>query len=246
MKPPVIIGNNKFKYKKDAISHYSAILNSYEFGESLNGSDYDDIIGLLEYEENNESPGPLKFDGTNEADKCLTIEAIKVSKVQFNTRCFELLYSDNSSQYISYTMIIRNQKHTQEKLFYAACRNSVHGDIRAVKQEYFDHHSIKGRAKCQETGDLLTWEELVVDHRQPNTFSIIVDRFKEINRVDINSVEFNRNEKNHIVFNDRGVENEFKSYHKSKACLRVVKHERNSGRTGMARVKRMAKDLTIK
>ena len=31
--------------------------------------------------------------------------------------------------------------------------------------------------KCQETGKLLKWEQLNVDHRQPNTFSIIVDRF---------------------------------------------------------------------
>jgi len=34
---PIIIGNNAFKYKKDAVAHYRKILNSYSFGESLNG-----------------------------------------------------------------------------------------------------------------------------------------------------------------------------------------------------------------
>lgn len=37
--------------------------------------------------------------------------------------------------------------------------------------------------KCQETGKLLKWEQLNVDHRQPNTFSIIVDRFVELRNI---------------------------------------------------------------
>ena len=32
---PIIIGNNSFRFKKDAISHYRHILNSYNFKESL-------------------------------------------------------------------------------------------------------------------------------------------------------------------------------------------------------------------
>ena len=100
--------------------------------------------------------------------------------------------------------------------------------------------------KCQETGILSTWTELVVDHRQPNTFSIIVDRFKEVNIIDLETIEYTQNDQNHIVFQDDKWTKDFKQYHKEKASLRLVRAECNSSRTGMARLKRTSKDLTIK
>ncbi len=133
-----------------------------------------------------------------------------------------------------------------EKLFNVACRNSVHNDIRSVKQEYFDKNSVKGQVKCQETGKLSRWTELAIDHRQPNTFSIIVDRFKEVNKIKLNEIEYTSNEQNHIIFKDENLTQDFKNYHKEKASLRIVRKECNSSRTGMARIKKTAKDLTIK
>lgn len=178
-------------------------------------------------------------------EKEIEIIDIQVSKVQFNTKCFEVFYSDQTSCIISYLMIINNTKYTPEKLFYVACRNSIHSDIHAIKQGYFDKNSKQGQVKCQETGVLSKWTELVVDHRQPNTFSIIVDRFKEVNRIDLDSIEYTVNEQNHIVFKNDRLTEEFKQYHKEKASLRIVRTECNLGRTGMARVKRTTKDLTI-
>jgi hypothetical protein len=170
---------------------------------------------------------------------------IKVSQVQFNTRCFEIFYSDETSHFISYLKIINNTEYTPEKLFNVACRNSIHKDIQSVKKDYFDKNSVKGQVKCQETGLLSKWTELVVDHRQPNTFSIIIDRFKEVNKIDLNTIEYTSNEQNFIVFEDDKWTSDFKQYHKEKASLRIVRTECNSSRTGMARIKRTAKDLTI-
>ena len=48
----------------------------------------------------------------------------------------------------------------------------------------------KGQAKSQETGKLLNWEELNIDHRQPNTFSVIVDRFIELNNINLKGMEY--------------------------------------------------------
>jgi hypothetical protein len=254
------IGQKEYKFKKDAVTYYRTILNSYDFGQSLNDSDFDDLIDLLDYdyfnylagietsEENNEQEIQpeteiIGSDETNEVE--ITIEDIKVAKVQFNTKCFEVFYSDKSSCYISYLMIINKTKYTPEKLFNVACRNSIHNDIQTVKQNYFDKNSVKGQVKCQETGILSNWTELVVDHRQPNTFSIIVDRFKEVNSIDLDSIEFTSNEQNHIVFEDNKWTASFKQYHKEKATLRIVRTECNSSRTGMARIKRTTKDLTI-
>jgi hypothetical protein len=142
-------------------------------------------------------------------------------------------------------MIINNTKYTPEKLFYVACRNSIHDDIKTVKQRYFDKNSVKGQVKCQETGVLSKWTELAVDHRQPNTFSVIVDRFKEVNRVELDLLEYTSNDQNHIIFKDETWTEQFRKYHMEKANLRIVRTECNSSRTGLARLKRTSKDLTI-
>jgi len=256
MRKPFKIRQKEYKFKKDAIAHYRAILNSYNFGQSLNDSDFNDLLDLLDYdylnylieigfsEENNgETGNPIV---KNDETKGLIIEDIKVARVQFNTKCFEVFYNDKTSQYISYLMIINNKQYNPESLFYVACRNSIHSDIHSVKQEYFDKNSVKGQVKCQETGKLSYWTELAVDHRQPNTFSVIVDRFKEVDRIDLNQIEYTSNEHNHIIFKNRNLIVDFRRYHKEKASLRIARKECNSSRAGMARIKKTTKDLTIK
>lgn len=263
MKKIFKIGQREFKYKKDAIAHYKVILNSYEFEQSLNDPDFNDLIDLLNYaysndlaeneysekniETKNDCNNNIIGNESEEVDEGnIEIEDIKVARVQFNTKCFEIFYSDKTSQYISYLMIINQRKFNPESLFYIACRSSIHSDIRLIKQEYFNQYSVNGLVKCQETGELSKWTDLVIDHRQPNTFSIIVDRFKEVNRIDLDAVEFTSNEHNHIIFKNDNLIREFKKYHKEKANLRIVRKECNSSRTGMARIKKTTKDLIIK
>lgn len=259
MRKQLKIGQKEYKFKKDAVAHYRTILNSYDFGQSLNASDFDDLIDLLDYDyfnyladnetENENAEQYIQtelFVNEQTNEEPIVIEDIKVSKVQFNTKCFEVFYSDKSSFYISYLMIFNKTKYTPEKLFYVACRNAIHHDIRTLKQDFFAQNSIKGQVKCQETGQLSRWTELVVDHRQPNTFSVIVDRFKEVNKIDLDTMTFTSNEHNHIVFENDHWTQSFKEYHKEKASLRIVRIECNSSRTGLARIKRNSKDLMIK
>lgn len=259
MRTPFKIGDKEYKFKKDAIAYYRLILNSYNFGESLSDSHFNDLLDLLDYDYFNylleidsninsleASDNETHKVDDNNIDEKITNEDIKVAKVQFNTKCFEVFYSDETSQYISYLMILNNKKYNSESLFYVACRNSIHIDIHRVKQEYFNENSLKGFVKCQETGILSNWSELVVDHRQPNTFSMIVDRFKEINKIDLDVLEYISNDENHIIFKDEKMALECRNYHKQKASLRIVRKECNSSRTGMARIKKMAKDLTVK
>ncbi len=230
MKKTFRLGQKEYPFKKDALAHYRAILNAYDFGQSLNDSDYDDLIDLLNYdyfnnlaEDDNSEPNIEEENNSdNIIEDDLEIEDVKIARVQFNNKCFEIFYNDNTSQYISYLNILNKKRYTPESLFYTACRNSIHSDIRSVKQEYFDKNSVKGQVKCQETSELSKWTDLVVDHRQPNTFSIIVDRFKEVNRIDLDALEFTSNEQNHIIFKDDNLTQEFKKYHMEKATLRIV------------------------
>nr|WP_293839858.1 DUF3223 domain-containing protein [uncultured Arsenicibacter sp.] len=254
---PLKIGKNEFKYKKDALAYYKAILNAYNFGESLSGSDFQAVADLLEYdylnslavdeetEQESEDAEEAVENTSDEDEDDFYIKDIQVARVQFNTKCFEVFYADDTSQYISYLMLINNKRYEPEKLFYVACRNSVHADIRAVKQAYFDIHSVKGQVKCQETGILSKWTELAVDHRQPNTFSIIVDRFKEVTNPDLAAIEYTSNAQNQIIFKDENLTERFRIYHKDKAKLRLVRKECNSSRAAMARVKKTTKDLTV-
>lgn len=251
MKNPITIGNKVFKHKKDALTHYKNILNSYKFGESLNDEHYNDLLDLIDYkysfydEDENEAENKEETVDDNEAEDDLEITDIKIGKVQFNTKCFEIIYSDSSSSYISYIQSINRTKYDPDNLFNIACRNAIHNDMRALKQKYFDINSSKGQVKCQETGQLCKWESLVVDHRQPNTFSIIVDRFKEVKQIDTTKIEYLVNDNNFLLFSDPILLSEFISYHKAKANLRIVKKENNLSRTGMARLKQSVKDLKV-
>ncbi|KAB7731240.1 DUF3223 domain-containing protein [Rudanella paleaurantiibacter] len=258
MARPLKIGQNEFKFKKDALAYYKAILNSYNFGESLSDSDFEAIVDLLEYdylnslamdeetEQESEDAEEAVENNSDKGEGGFYIKDIQVARVQFNTKCFEVFYTDDTSQYISYLMLINSKRYEPEKLFYIACRNSVHADIRAVKQVYFDTHSVKGQVKCQETGILSKWTELAVDHRQPHTFSMIVDRFKEVNNFDFDVIEYSSSPDNQLIFKDEKLTQSFREYHRAKANLRIVRKECNSSRTGLARVKKTAKDLTIK
>ncbi len=253
MKSPIKIGEKTYKYKKDALAHYKSILNSYKFGQSLNNEHYDNLIALLDYDyaiDNKEIKKLEKLVETeiqdNEIQEDLIIEDIRIAKVQYNTKCFELVYDDLSSQLISYIMIINRPAYDVGNLFNTACRNAIQDDMRAVKQRYFDENSTKGFVKCQETNELSKWEDLAVDHRQPNTFSIIVDRFKEVNKIDLDEIEYLVNDNNLLLFKNENLIVEFREYHKEKANLRIVRKECNLSRTGMAKLTRNNKDLSIK
>ena len=245
----IIIGNKSFKSKKEALAFYKSVLNKYDFGQSLNDEDYRLVLDLLDYgsffgDTEALDNGSTILDG-DVADGESVVVDIRIGKAQFSTKCFEVVYSDMNSQFISYILLINQPKTNLISDFAKACRNSIIKDIRAVKQSFFDKHSEKGFVKCQETGTDSKWEELVVDHRQPNTFSVIVDRFVELNQIDLNEIEYKVNEDNHLVLEDESLAEKFRAYHKEKANLRIVRKERNLSRSGLAKNQKQNKDLTV-
>ena len=254
MREVIRIGKKDFKFKKDAINYYKDILNSYNFGDKLSDEHYFEIIDLLNYnltdfqnnetkENQNEEKNDLETIEEDEED-CV-VEEIRIAKVQFNTKCFEVIYEDGETEIISYRAIINQPKINYFNNFREAARNIVHKDTRSVKNEYFSKFSKKGYVPCQETGILSKWTELVVDHRQPNTFSVIVDRFIELNRIKLNEIEYKIDEENFYVFKDEKLAEEFRQYHEEKAVLRIVRKECNSSRAFQGRIKEQKKDLKI-
>ncbi len=175
MKYKIKIGDKEYKTKKDAIQYYRNILNSYNFGQSLNDSDFNDLIDLLNYDYLN-NISEIELNEINEVDEeainendltlfdnCdgsdIYIVDIKVARVQFNTKCFEIVLNNNTRFVISYLMIFNRTKYTPEKLFSSACRNAIHEDITKLKKEFFNKNSNNGKVKCTETGILSNWYE---------------------------------------------------------------------------------------
>lgn len=233
MRKPIQIGDKKFKSKKDALLYYKMILNSYEIGEELKKKDFKDIYSLFETH-------PRFTEKLGVGLKTIKIGIIK----KYNVKSFELIRKDNSSDFFSYTKRIKSPKKDFTK-FSEACRQAVQEDLRNTKLAYFKKHSKKGQVKCQETGELLKWEELNIDHRQPNTFSVIVDRFIELKKIDITKIEYLIIDNVIREFADKQLINDFKQYHKEKANLRIVNKKLNLGRSFQARIKTQKKDLRI-
>lgn len=227
------IGNNEFKYKKDALNFYKKILNSYNFGEKLNESDKIEIIDLLKIHPN--SKEKLEFG----------VAEVLIEKVKYNSKTFHIL--NNNSELISFSYIkCINGKKPHLTIFSNACRDVVQEDINKVKFQYFTDYSKKGEVKCQETGELCKWEKLVVDHRQPNTFSVIVDRFIELNNINAELIKYTEKIDGFYSFEDQEITENFREYHKQRANLRIVKKGKNSERAFQARVRQQKKDLRIR
>ncbi|NJM53916.1 MAG: DCL family protein [Blastocatellia bacterium] len=159
MKNQIEIGNRLFKSKKEALLHFKNILNSYNFGELLGIEDFEDVYELLQ-----------KHPRAKEKIR-VGIKEFRVCKIQHNTKCFEFTRTDSTKGFFGYIKCINGDRKAITD-FSRACRRTIQVDLRNVKIEYFKKHSKKGRVKCQETGELLLYEELNVDHRQPNTFSV--------------------------------------------------------------------------
>lgn len=218
--------------KKEALNYYKEILNAYDFGQSLNQSDFKEILDLLETH-------PRKEEKIG-----VGIKQIRIAKLKYQTKAFELVRLDDSTEYFSYTKRI-NAPRTNSTRFSEACRKAIQEDLRNVKQSYFDKHSKKGKVKCQETKELLTWEQLNIDHRQPNTFSVILDRFIELNKINLDKIEYVEIDGECNELADLELKQKFIEYHREKANLRIVKKDINLGRSYQARIGRQKKDLTI-
>ena len=237
------IGNTTYKSKGKALEFYKSILNSYQFGESLTNVDFEYILELIQYSD----AADLENDTADKAKEFsdIVITDIVVSKVQYGSKSFEVFWSDLTSCYISYRMMVNKRTFTSSELFYIACRNSVQPDITRLKQHFFKVNAIKGFVKCQESGKPSRWEELSVDHRQPNSFSMIVDRFKELSSIKECEIEYEHNERNLLLFQNEELILKFRLYHQDKAALRIIRKEYNASRTFLGRVKRSSRDLVI-
>ena len=110
MRAPIVIGNKSYKLKKDALTYYQTMLNSYNFGDSVSEEHFDDLIDLLNYDI---SFYEIKLDKIEETTTNIEVEIddsetrnaneeeevfikdIRIAKVQYDSKCFEIVYTDS-------------------------------------------------------------------------------------------------------------------------------------------------------
>ncbi|MEZ4883778.1 MAG: DCL family protein [Chitinophagales bacterium] len=232
MAKSVTIGNIDFKTKKAANEYFSEILNRNKNLE-LNGSDFDDVYQLLK-----NHPRASEKIGVG-------VSKIKVEPTEYaNNVCFHIHRIDGSIENFGIGKCIDGEN-SFFRQFSIGCRKVVKEDLEKVKKDYFSEHSKEGKVRCQFSYEELSWEETNVDHREPNTFSVIVDRFIEVEKIDLQKIEYNKDQTygNEIINKD--LQQKFKEYHKEKALLRIVSKKRNLSKSYLGRISSNSKDLKI-
>ena len=220
------IGNKKFKSKKEALLYYKHILTSYKKKEFLNNEDFKNLSELFLYSN--------KF-------IILSLKAIMVDMhIKYkSTKCFYIIFSDNSKKVFSYILAI-NGSLSREQLFNRACREAISNRLRKLKKNIFKNLPVK----CAITNKILEWKNCHIDHKSPLTFSVIIKAFIFSNNIDLDKVEYIENE-GLINFKDINLLKSFDSFHKKMAVLRPLSKEENLKRSGNSRVKPTSKDLLL-
>ena len=190
-KKPIEIGVRFWEFQKDALKHYQDILSSYEIDDELIGEDFNEIFDLIK-----NHPSAEEKIGNG-------VASIVVKGDAYGSKCFHIIRKDGSQDNFSYRKAVVGEARPFTK-FCQACRKAVEQDISNLKTKYFldENDFPKNQAKCQETGIEITRENSHVDHRHPNTFSVIVDRFIEIEHIDLNSVSYETEGQYGRIFRD--------------------------------------------
>ncbi len=231
MKQPIEIGNLVFKTKKEEIEFFKEILNSYEIGETLTNEDFENVYHLLK-----KHPDSATKIGCG-------IKEIIVENGGYKYNCFHIIRTDLTKEDFSYRKCI-NGESSDFTIFSQACKKAIEADLKNVKQDYFKQHSKNGLVKCQETGEMVNYENSHIDHRQPNTFSVIVDRFIELKEIDISKIQYDKAKYGYRLI-DKTIEQDFRNYHAEKANLRLVNGKNNLSRSYQGRINTQKKDLKI-
>lgn len=225
----VQIGNHEWKYQKDALLFYKEILNAYKIDDSLIGEDFDEIFNLIK-----NHPNAVSKIGCG-------IESIFIAGDGYDKQCFHIKRTDGNTENFSYIKAVVGEA-SSFTIFSKACRKAVEPDMIKAKEKAFGNNAT---IKCQETRQDLTPEQAHIDHRPPNTFSVIVDRFREVENISLDSVEYVSVGQYGRVFADDHLSNSFIEYHKKMAKLRIVSKDLNLRRSYLGRVNTQKKDILI-
>jgi hypothetical protein len=255
----IAIGDKLFNSKSEALAFYKNILSSYEPGSTLDRSDNESIIELINMDYINEELEYYMSNGYGKQDKNLILRKIKEKITDFeiengdaiksivvdnhpdfkHTKCFFIVHTKNEKTLFSYRLAI-NGNLPDDVIFSRACRHLVNDQIREFKKGLFKNRPVR----CAITNEIVEWEECQIDHKAPLTFSVIIKAFIVANKIDISSIDYFYDgsiEK----FTDKDLAGKFKEFHSHMAVLRLISTKENNKLAASCRIKPTRKDGTI-
>lgn len=231
----ITVGARIFASKTRALECYKAILNAYPAGEELNAPDRKSVIELAYNEFTSEGVREL------EAETGHSVKGVMVDyHPEFpSTKCFFLLDQADMRVPFSYRLAITGAL-SHDQVFSRACRHLVGPRLREFKMEQFRNRPVR----CALTNQIVEWEECHVDHKAPLTFSVIVRSFIVANSIDTGSVDYaHKGGKERFASGE--LAEQFQSFHKEMAVLRLVAASENARLSSGARIKPTSKDRTL-
>lgn len=150
---------------------------------------------------------------------------VRPNPVYTNTRTFYVVRVDGTTTDFSYLESLKETPHA--KRFYNACRVAIEPDIQAFKASAF---AGGGLVVCPYTGEKLAFVGAHVDHKAPATFQALVDRFIELNAIDLAGVAIKGKAQDNTyqdTFDDKDMERAWVAFHNTNAVLQVVSRTAN-------------------
>ncbi len=230
----LILGDYKFKSKKEAKELYRDILNSTEIDIPLTEENFAYVMSLL-------------LNHPNATDKIGDgVKSLIISNGKFKgNRCFHIIRNDETIEDFSIGKCIDGE-HSDFHKFSIAARNSIDEDMLNYKIKYFDENQDENKKiKCQITGNKVSKDEIHLDHREPLTFSSIVHFFIKANRLDLKTIEYTTEGKYGNEFTDIELIENFKEWHKDSAKLRIVSKYHNLAKGYLGRIASTKADGTL-
>lgn len=125
-----------------------------------------------------------------------------IGKTPFNTKCFYLNRYDGSYIDISYIHALKVKPNNNRYNFNASCRNTIYSQIREFRAGRDGHV-----------------------HHSDIEFNEIVNRFISMYDIDIDNVEYNKEDPFMLYFMDHNISDKFYNYHKDLAKLEMLSIE---------------------
>lgn len=238
-KKTVILNDQlSFSSKKDAVDYFRQLLYRWETNESITGSDFDAVESLLL-----KHPRQVSKIGDG-------INKLFVAKTEHGNRCFHVERLDGTIENFSIFKCINGEpSHFQR--FCAAGRIAIASVIVKHKRRVFEEtQNSEHKIRCPETNQLISYDEAHVDHKPPNTFSIICKHFlthmKMIDdNFDCSAIPYLHESTYGAPFQDTLLTDKFVEYHKNTAILRIVKASKNLSKAHLARITPTKSDRTL-
>lgn len=210
---PYIIDGYEFRTKDDIRAHSQEILHSIPVGEPITDDAYSFLGDLFQFhDEWQEKTGGSCFE-------------ITTGRSAQGTKCFYIIRADGTKVDISFPLAVkqipslRSSKKLPQYLtdYKNAARTAIKEQISSFRQQALDCSPC-----CPISNTRITLENSEVDHMAPLTFDRLLYDFTKTHGIDPGNTSVGSIEGTVACFDDGGLSENWASYHKGHACLRLV------------------------